>query len=160
VASQEYETEDDLVEDEGDDDLELDELTAGDDVDAVEAADDEVVRVDDADVPDVDVADVGAAGVDVAGVESEDDADDVEVDDDSDADAVVDDTEDESLDVLLAREKAEDDDLVRLDDEPRDALNTTTTPIGANEFTCRSCFLVKRRAQLADADQMICFDCA
>jgi len=160
VASQEYETEDDLVEDEGDDDLELDELTAGDDVDAVEAADDEVVRVDDADVPDVDVADVDVAGVGVADVESEDDADDVEVDDDSDADAVVDDTEDESLDVLLAREKAEDDDLVRLDDEPRDALNTTTTPIGANEFTCRSCFLVKRRAQLADADQMICFDCA
>ncbi|CAN5790825.1 hypothetical protein BH20ACT7_BH20ACT7_10370 [soil metagenome] len=164
MASQEYETEDDLVEDEGDDDLELDELTAGDDVDAVQAADelgdDEAVRVDDADVPDVDVADVDVAGVDVADVESEDDADDVEVDDDSDADAVVDDTEDESLDVLLAREKAEDDDLVRLDDEPRDALNPTTTPIGANEFTCRSCFLVKRRAQLADADQMICFDCA
>jgi len=151
VASQEFETEDDLVEEEGDDDLVLDELDSSDNVDGLEAGDD----LDE---------EVGADAVPaVAGDEAEPEEDDadVEADDDSDDEAeVVHETEDESLDVLLAREKAEDDDLVRLDDEPRDGLTSTTTPIGANEFTCRSCFLVKRRAQLADADQMICFDCA
>lgn len=99
-----------------------------------------------------------------------DDDDDIDVDDDDDDDAADDDDEEEevvaadeaeeSLDVLLAREQGEDDTLVRLDDEPRDGLVSVTTPIGADEFTCRSCFLVKRRAQLADEKKLICFDCA
>ncbi len=90
----------------------------------------------------------------------DDDADDEVVDDTDEADddvAVVDD-EEESLDVLLAREQGADD-LVRLDDEPRDGLVTVIPAIGDDEFTCRSCFLVKRRAQLADADAMYCVDC-
>jgi hypothetical protein len=96
----------------------------------------------------------------VIDVVADDDDDDVEIDDDDEAEDVADDEAEESLDVLLAREQGEDDVLVRLDEEPRDGLVTTTTPIGADEFTCTSCFLVKRRAQLADAKQMICFDCA
>ena len=44
--------------------------------------------------------------------------------------------------------------------KPASALGETTNPAGEGEFTCRSCFLVKRRAQLADEKSMICFDCA
>jgi hypothetical protein len=70
------------------------------------------------------------------------------------------DEEEESLDVLLSRDAArEEEDLGRLE-EPRDGLAVVAQPIGAQEFTCRSCFLVKNRAQLADEDELICFDCA
>ena len=97
-------------------------------------------------------------------VVDDDEDEDLEVDDDDDdsddAEAPAGDEAEESLDVLLAREVGDDDAMVRLDDEPRDGLVSVTTPIGADEFTCRSCFLVKRRAQLADEKQMICFDCA
>lgn len=34
------------------------------------------------------------------------------------------------------------------------------SPRRANEFVCRSCFLVKSRNQLADPDRLICLDCA
>ena len=136
------ETDEELVdeetdEDEDDDDvdLELDDDLGLDDIPVV-ADDDDDIDVDD------------------------DDDDDVADDDDDDDDAVTTDEAEESLDVLLAREQGEDDSLVRLDDEPRDGLVSVTTPIGADEFTCRSCFLVKRRAQLADEKKMICFDCA
>ncbi|MCA1727053.1 MAG: DUF4193 domain-containing protein, partial [Actinobacteria bacterium] len=30
----------------------------------------------------------------------------------------------------------------------------------ANEFTCKNCFLVKHRSQLADKRRMFCVDCA
>ncbi|MDP8970591.1 MAG: DUF4193 domain-containing protein [Actinomycetota bacterium] len=71
------------------------------------------------------------------------------------------DGDEESLDVLLAREQVlDDDDLLRLDDDARDLLAVADVPIGAGEFTCRSCFLVKRRAQLADETELICLDCA
>ncbi len=150
------------------DDLDLDDVEDEDEdeVDVVE------VDVDDVDVDDVDDAEVAddlgdeeddlvepAAGVDplVADVEEEDDEDE---DADDESDDVVEDEEEESLDVLLSREQSDDEDLVRLDDEPRDGLVTTIPSIGADEFTCRSCFLVKRRAQLADADARICVDCA
>jgi hypothetical protein len=43
---------------------------------------------------------------------------------------------------------------------PKEALTASTSPIGAGEFTCRSCFLVKRRAQLADEKLQLCLDCA
>ncbi len=33
-------------------------------------------------------------------------------------------------------------------------------PCGADEFVCRSCFLVRRRVQLADAVTMACLDCS
>jgi hypothetical protein len=67
--------------------------------------------------------------------------------------------EEEALDILLARDTGLNEDLVRLDDETRDGLGDVDAPIRAGEFTCRSCFLVKRRPQLADAERMICLDC-
>lgn len=67
----------------------------------------------------------------------------------------------ESLDVMLAREKVLDETQVaRTADEARDNLTEPSQPMGDEEFTCRSCFLVKRRAQLANEDKLICFDCA
>jgi hypothetical protein len=33
-------------------------------------------------------------------------------------------------------------------------------PCGSDEFVCRSCFLVRRRVQLADVAAMACHDCA
>ena len=98
-------------------------------------------------------------GLDAAD-DDDDDDDDVVADDDEEEAPAAEDEAEESLDVLLAREQADDDALVRLDDEPRDGLVSVTTPIGADEFTCTSCFLVKRKAQLEDPKRMICFDCA
>ena len=125
--------------------------------DAVE--DDEDEEDDDEDI-DLELDDDLALDVPVV---DDDEDEDLEVDDDDsdDADdAPAGDEAEESLDVLLAREVGEDDAMVRLDEEPRDGLVSVTTPIGADEFTCRSCFLVKRRAQLADEKRLICFDCA
>lgn len=91
--------------------------------------------------------------------DDDDDADDADDDDDEDEEVADEDAE-ESLDVLLAREQGDDESLVRLDDEPRDGLVSVIETISADEFTCTSCFLVKRRAQLADEKKMICLDCA
>lgn len=116
--------------------------------DDIDIDDDVLADADDADVAD-DVPD------DVADTDddTDDDGDDVVTDDDDD-----DEEEDEeaSLDVLLRGEG--DDDTVRGID-PRDDLAKTPVTVGEGEFTCRSCFLVKRRAQLADADRLICLDC-
>ena len=46
------------------------------------------------------------------------------------------------------------------DDDSKEALVERVVPAQANEFTCRSCFLVKHRSQLADKKKMYCFDCA
>ena len=49
------------------------------------------------------------------------------------------------------------------EDEAPTLLATATEeyrPRGANEFVCRSCFLVKDRRQLADPVNAICVDCA
>ena len=58
----------------------------------------------------------------------------------------------------------EDDDDVVLDlgrgDDKAEALVEKVVPPQANEFTCRSCFLVKHRSQLADKKKMLCRDCA
>ncbi len=145
MATDEYDEEvEDLLEEEEEDDEDLDlEL----DEDAL-ALDD--IAVDEEDDEDLDVAE---------DLDVEDEEEDEEESEEED-EAAPDDESEESLDVLLAREQGEDDAIVRLDDEPRDGLVSVTTPIGADEFTCRSCFLVKRRAQLADEKKMICLDCA
>ena len=39
-------------------------------------------------------------------------------------------------------------------------LSVRVLPRQADEFTCSRCFLVHHRSQLADADSMICRDCA
>lgn len=131
-----------------------------DDALEVEGADDDVEDDDDDDLG-LDLDDDIALDVIPAVVDDDDDDDDDVDDDDDEGDdepAAADEAE-ESLDVLLAREVGEDDGMVRLDEEPRDGLVSVTTPIGADEFTCQSCFLVKRRAQLADEKKMYCLDC-
>ncbi len=39
-------------------------------------------------------------------------------------------------------------------------LTVRVLPKQSDEFTCTSCFLVHHRSQLADADRVICRDCA
>jgi hypothetical protein len=127
-----------------DDDFEDEELEELEDDDALE--DDELDDDIDLDLDDDDELEddeVEDEEVDEAEVEEEDEDNELE---------------EESLDVLLARDQGLDEnELVR--DGQREGLGLTTAP-GAGEFTCQSCFLVKRRAQLADEKRMICFDCA
>jgi hypothetical protein len=63
-----------------------------------------------------------------------------------------------------AEDTEEDDDDVVLDlapgDDKTEALIEKVIPPQANEFTCRNCFLVKHRSQLADKKKMFCRDCA
>jgi hypothetical protein len=41
-----------------------------------------------------------------------------------------------------------------------ESLTVKVVPEQPNEFTCRSCFLVKHRSQLKDSKRMLCNDCA
>ncbi len=74
-----------------------------------------------------------------------------------------------SLDELLAKrapeekavEEDDDDTLLALEREERvESLAVKVVPPQANEFTCKNCFLVKHRSQLADKRRMFCVDCA
>lgn len=135
---------DEVVEDEDDEVVEDGDLAVAEDLDDLT----ELVTLADAEV------------VPALALDEDDDEEEGVVDLDEEVEEVVDTEAEESLDVLLAREKvSDDDDLGRLE-EPRDVLTLPAPPIGAEEFTCRSCFLVKNRAQLADQDKLICFDCA
>ncbi len=149
------------------DDLEVDETIAHEaeaEDESEETELDELDELDDFGADDGAEVEAGAATDDEVATPDvvEDDDDDADLEEDDDDAAAAEDEGEESLDVLLAREKAakdSDDDLGRLE-EPRDGLTVTATPIGADEFTCRSCFLVKNQAQLADGGTMICLDCA
>ncbi len=44
-------------------------------------------------------------------------------------------------------------------DEINDELSIRPVPEQPNEFTCRSCFLVKHRSQLANEKKTLCRDC-
>jgi GT2 family glycosyltransferase len=158
-SDEELELDDELPLEEDEDDLALDE-----DGDAALALDDDVLApIDDFAGDDDDAAEetdtAAVVPVVVADEEEEEEGPDL----DEETDDVVDDAEaegEESLDVLLSREKVtEDDDLGRLE-EPRDGFTVPAQPISPNEFTCRSCFLVKNRAQLADEEKLFCLDCA
>lgn len=128
-----HDLDEDTEDTEIDDDDEIDDLVAND-ADDADGADD---TADDAELDDSDI---------------EDDDDDTELDDEDVAEE-----DEESLDVLLSGEA----DLVRLDDESvPSGVSKAPVIIGEGEFTCRSCFLVKRRAQLADPKRLICLDCA
>lgn len=163
------------VADDLDDDLESDDDYAdGVDVDDTVDVDSLDVIGDDDDDDDV-VEPEEAAGESKAVDEDEDDeneddenaddeaADDAEKDGEDEDDVVVDDEDEEeeedesvqSLDVLL------------IPDVPAGRTRRQSTPaveaadrIREGEFTCRSCFLVKKRAQLADPEGLICLDCA
>lgn len=158
ATADEFEADDDFVDDEdtedeetaddADDDLEvLEAFPVADDDDAADADNSDDVPADAVVTP---VADDGDTDEEDGGPDLDEETEDVEEEE-----------AEESLDVLLAREKAAaaEPDLGRLE-EPRDGLSIPSTPISAEEFTCRSCFLVKNRAQQAEPDQLICFDCA
>jgi hypothetical protein len=58
---------------------------------------------------------------------------------------------------------AEDDEVVLATitkDEKLEPIDTRVVPIQETEFTCKRCFLVKHRSQLADKKRTLCRDCA
>ena len=77
-----------------------------------------------------------------------------------------------SLEELLAKkaegetaapeEDAEEESLppTRAGEERVETLAVKVVPEQSTEFTCRKCFLVKHRSQLANKKKMICRDCA
>lgn len=73
---------------------------------------------------------------------------------------------DASLDEILAKraeEKADEEEDDLGDAAGREASETLAIkvlPQQADEFTCRNCFLVKHRSQIADKKKMICRDCS
>jgi hypothetical protein len=76
---------------------------------------------------------------------------------------------DESLDDILTKrpeerpapEEAEEESILSLEREERvETLSVRVVPQQPTEFTCRKCYLVKLRSQLADKKRMYCRDCA
>ncbi len=78
----------------------------------------------------------------------------------------------ESIQDLLAKQESQADEEESSDEEDEATIATTgrderlepldsrVVPIQATEFTCKRCFLVKHRSQLADKKRMLCRDCA
>jgi hypothetical protein len=118
--------------------------------------------------------------------EEDEDLEDAELDEDEieeeEAALASDDDDDDeedgatSLDELLAQRAAarrgsddsdDDDDIMALSSESVEVDTTVAEPIPVKvapvketkEFVCRSCFLVKSKSQLADADKVLCRDC-
>ena len=61
----------------------------------------------------------------------------------------------------VAAEEEEDESVLALDrDERIESLSVKVVPQQPTEFTCRKCYLVKHRSQLADRKRMLCRDCA
>lgn len=58
-------------------------------------------------------------------------------------------------------EEDDEDSILALGREERvEPLAVKVIPQQPTEFTCRSCYLVKHRSQLADRERMFCRDCA
>jgi len=109
-------------------------------------------------------------------VEEEDDLEDAEPSEADLADATVppdpaaEGAEVESIQELIVKQEAEaeaeeveeDEVVVPLTREEKlaEPLEARVVPIQATEFTCKRCFLVKHRSQLADKKKMLCRDCA
>jgi hypothetical protein len=141
------------------DDIELDDeiaeeddldLVLDDDVDYEEDTDFDVQPEDGAAVEDEEEEEEENSEEDAA--ETADDEDEEEVDDEDEDEEEED---EETLEVLLGPDS---DATVSTSRSRSD--DSGDAPPGEGEFTCRSCFLVKRRAQLADSTAMICLDCA
>lgn len=137
MASEQVRDDDEFQE--GDEDAELGEL---DDYDDPAALDEDADPAEDEEADEVS----DAAGDEPDAPEEEDDVADEDEED-----------EEEGLEALLTRGRDIDDSEV--DSQSRHGLAPVTQVVGAGEFTCRSCFLVKRRAQLADEERLICRDC-
>jgi len=75
---------------------------------------------------------------------------------------------DASLDEILstrpeeqAAEEEDEESVLAMDrDERIESLSVKVVPQQPTEFTCRKCYLVKHRSQLADRKRMLCRDCA
>ena len=139
-----------------DDDLDVGDDAFGEDEEAVDDLD-EGFGIDDEAVVVTEVADAE---------DFDDDDEDEDFDDDEDEeeeldvvdplDELLEDDEEDELDELLEG----DDEVVPLDEDgARDRARRKPEVIGVGEFTCRSCFLVRRRSALADAERMLCVDC-
>jgi hypothetical protein len=144
------------------DDIELDDeiaeeddldLVLDDDVDYEEDTDFDVQPEDGAAVEDEEEEEEENSEEDAA--ETADDEDEEEEVDDEDEDEEEEEEDEETLEVLLGPDS---DATVSTSRSRSD--DSGDAPPGEGEFTCRSCFLVKRRAQLADSTAMICLDCA
>jgi len=58
-------------------------------------------------------------------------------------------------------EEEDEESVLALDrDERIETLSVKVVPQQPTEFTCRKCYLVKHRSQLADKKRMLCRDCA
>jgi hypothetical protein len=103
--------------------------------------------------------------------DDEDDDVDGDADDETGVPPPAEESDEASLEELLARkaarkedgaDEAEDDTVLTL--EPEERLGTSlpgkVTPKQATEFVCKSCFLVKHQSQLADKKRTLCRDCA
>lgn len=128
-----------------------------DDVDEVEV-DDEDVELDDEEV-ELEAVEIEVEE-EVAVVDDEDD----EFADETEADEALDELEAEELE-LLEDEVSESilvDEVAELRAIRREELtmDLDAHAVREGEFVCRSCFLVKRTAQLANRKKMICRDCA
>lgn len=144
-----------------------DEAFEGDDaVEEEEALDDEIEELEELDeeFEDDEVVDLVLGADDDAEVlvaADDDDEDDDVVEAEVLGDELDDDDDDDEGEILGFGEKAlANDELLDFVDDTKEDLGIPTVPIGEGEFTCRSCFIVKRRSQLADEKKMICFDCA
>ena len=75
---------------------------------------------------------------------------------------------DASLDEILTTrpeeqggEEEDEESVLSMDrDERIESLSVKVVPQQPTEFTCRKCYLVKHRSQLADRKRMLCRDCA
>jgi Domain of unknown function (DUF4193) len=110
-------------------------------------------------------------------VEVEADLDDIEPTEEDLEDAAppadpVGDADVESIQEVLEKQEARDDEDEAEDDEPVPAtaaakgddriepIDARVVPIQSTEFVCKNCYLVKHRSQLADKRRMFCRDCA
>jgi len=99
-----------------------------------------------------------------SGSESEDDEGDADDESSEDLDEAIaaedEGDEEETTGVAVVPPEAEFDDdapVASVDDEDDDE---EIEGVRDGEFVCRSCFMAKRDTQLADADRLLCRDCA
>ncbi len=63
--------------------------------------------------------------------------------------------------IVAEGEEEDEESLLSLEREERlETLTVRVIPQQPTEFTCRKCYLVKHRSQLADKKRMLCRDCA
>ena len=153
-----------MISDERDvDELDQDETLEGELGDELEVVDEELDVLDDAD--DLSEDDEGE---DEEAEEEEEDSEEEEEEGPS-----TDESGSTSLEELLAKRRAsrpggEDagdvDDLIALSSEAARADARTRSKVAPvrnrEEFVCKRCFLVKPKVQLADAERVLCRDCA